>query len=365
MVCVSSPESHNIKAGVMYRGEYKLIGIELSMFSRKLEAQLRFQQIPWRWQYKTQELTGAIEQRVGSHFIPALETPDNWVIGDTIALGPMLNERFFNAPVIPETPVQRGLCFILEDFFNHWLGRTCVHSRWCYPDNVSWVGVRMGVNSALNRSIEEPITDAEEEQLAGLGAMMHASFGGPVCDNLGVGPTQAQAVQADFKHLLAVLCEHFTQQPFLLGTRPCLADFALAGASKAHFITDPEPRSWLGEQAGALTAYTERVFSAATSNCQWLPADALPVSLQPLLDYAEATYYPYTSASISAGMQGEKYFEYDFGYGATRARTQRRLEKARLHVGDELLQGRNADAGLLRQVLQRDTITDFYLAERS
>ncbi len=105
----------------MYKGEYKLIGIELSMFSRKLQAQLQFQQIPWRWQFKTQALTAAIEQRVGSHFIPALETPDKWVIGDTIAIGPMLNERFFNAPVIPATPLQRGLCFMLEDFFNHWL----------------------------------------------------------------------------------------------------------------------------------------------------------------------------------------------------------------------------------------------------
>ena len=31
----------------MYRGDYGLVGIELSMFSRKLEAQLRFQNIPW------------------------------------------------------------------------------------------------------------------------------------------------------------------------------------------------------------------------------------------------------------------------------------------------------------------------------
>ena len=30
----------------MYRGDYKLIGSEMSFFTRKLEAQLRFQQIP-------------------------------------------------------------------------------------------------------------------------------------------------------------------------------------------------------------------------------------------------------------------------------------------------------------------------------
>lgn len=39
----------------MYQGDYQLIGQELSFFTQKLEAQLRFQRLPWRWQFKTQE----------------------------------------------------------------------------------------------------------------------------------------------------------------------------------------------------------------------------------------------------------------------------------------------------------------------
>ena len=31
----------------MYQGDYQLIGSEMSFFTRKLEAQLRCQQIPW------------------------------------------------------------------------------------------------------------------------------------------------------------------------------------------------------------------------------------------------------------------------------------------------------------------------------
>lgn len=38
----------------MYRGEYALVGSELSFFTRKLEDQLRFQRIPWHWQFKTE-----------------------------------------------------------------------------------------------------------------------------------------------------------------------------------------------------------------------------------------------------------------------------------------------------------------------
>ena len=121
----------------MYPGEYTLIGNELSFFTRKLEAQLRFQQIPWHYQFKTEARREELEAKAGTHFIPLLSTPDRWLLQDTISIGPFLNERFSAMPVIPDTPLQRALCFILEDAFNHWLGRVCVHSRWCYPDTTS------------------------------------------------------------------------------------------------------------------------------------------------------------------------------------------------------------------------------------
>jgi glutathione S-transferase len=240
----------------MYQGEYKLIGIEMSLFTRKLEAQLRFQQVPWRWHFKTQERTPEIEARSGTHFIPLLETPDNWLIHDTIAIGPMLNQRYPEHPVVPETPLQRASAFILEDFFNHWLGRSSVHSRWCYPDNVKWVGLRMASNGVLGRHIDEPLSPEEQKQFEGIGQMMYEGFGKNVCDYNGVPVEQSEAVQADFRDMLGVLAEHFRHNDFLLGPRPCIADFALAGASKAHYITDPEPKSWLKEHEKMLTEYT-------------------------------------------------------------------------------------------------------------
>ena len=70
----------------MYEGMYELIGQECSMFTRKLEAQLCYQKIPYRWLIKSRENTEEIEARAGTRFIPALKTPDGWVVSDTIAL---------------------------------------------------------------------------------------------------------------------------------------------------------------------------------------------------------------------------------------------------------------------------------------
>lgn len=55
-----------------------------------------------------------------------------------------------------------------------------------------------------------------------------------------------------------------------------------------------------------------------------------------LLDYLQRSYLQFATANIAAGKAGEKYYEYDYGFGTTTARTQRRLNKARLHVQDEL-----------------------------
>lgn len=346
----------------MYRGEYQLVGNEMSFFTRKLEAQLRFQRIPWRYVFKTEERKAELEARANTHFIPLLITPDKWLIHDTIAIGPMLSARFQERSVVPNTPLQRACCYILEDAFNHWLGRVCVHSRWCYPNNVAWVGPRFGSNMMLDRSIDEPFSDAELEQLAPIGSMMYENFGRGVCEINGVGPQQANAVQADFAAMLDALAKHLMNNEFLLGDRPCLADFALAGASKAHFICDPEPKSWLGQHSEMLHHYTERFYRDWQDELTaWPVSDQVPHTLNLVLDYLQASYYQSATANITAGLAGEKYYEYDCGFGTTRARTQKRLNVARLHVQDELLRSGAAQDSSVRALFAERGILDYYL----
>jgi glutathione S-transferase len=346
----------------MYQGNYSLVGLELSFFTRKLEAQLRFQKIPWQWQFKTSERSAEIEARAGTHFIPVLATPEKWLIHDTIALGPLLNDRFVDRPVVPATPLQRSCCFILEDAFNHWLGRTCVHSRWCEPENEAWVGPKFGANMMLGRSIELPFSEQELADLAGVGPMMRDNFGMNACEVNGVGPDQAQAMQADFKLMLQALEQHFTDNDFLLGARPCLADFALAGACKAHFITDPEPVSWLGEYQAMLVNYTDQFFGGSTaSDGDWMADDQVPKTITVILDYLQRSYFRSATNNIAAGLAGEKYYEYDYGFGPIRARTQRRLNLARLHVQDELKRVDAQSQNGVKQLFSGRGILEHYL----
>jgi glutathione S-transferase len=322
----------------MYRGKYTLVGSELSMFTRKLEAQLRYQNIPHEWKYKTMADGAELEQRAGTRFIPLLGTPDGWLLSDTISIGPMLSERFREAPVLPNTPVQRATCFILEDALNHWFPRHALHSRWIDLDNAVEAGKGFGTNMLLGKSIDDKLTDAEKAKVTGMGKMMRDSFGLGACDVQGAGTDKAEEVRSDFNVMMGLFKQHFAAHDFLLGDRACIADFALAGPAKAHFLQDPLPLSWLAaeDNEAMLGAYVERVYEDAEAGTSYLPDDQIPDTLIPILEHAKANYQSFAEASIKAAMRGEKTFSLDLGHGELTARSMKRLDKARLHVRDEI-----------------------------
>ncbi|MFT5441572.1 MAG: glutathione S-transferase [Myxococcota bacterium] len=322
----------------MYRGMYNLIGAELSMFSRKMEAQLRYQNIPYQWKFKGIGDGSEYEQRAGTRFIPLVETPDGWLIGDTISIGPMLSARFANAHVIPVSPVQRAACFILEDYFNHWFPRHALHSRWIDFDNAVVAGRCFGTNGILGKSIDEELTNDEKSKVSDMGKIMRDSFGLSACEIQGAGADKAEEVQGDFDTMMGLFKQHFASHDFLLGDRACLADFAVVGPAKAHFLQDTVPRAWLAEKGNdeMLGAYVERVWNDDEAGKEYAHFDQLPETLIPILEHAKANYQPFAKASIEAAKRGEKTFTLDLGKGEFTARSMKRLEKARLHVRDEI-----------------------------
>jgi len=345
----------------MYRGTYTLVGAELSMFTRKLESQLCYQNIPYQWAFKGISDGSDWEKRSGTRFIPLLETPDGWLLNDTIAIGPMLSNRFHDAPVIPNTPIQRATCFILEDYLNHWFARHALHTRWIDLDNAIHAGKRFGANMFLLKSIEEELTDEEKEKVSGVGTMMRDSFGLGACDVQGAGADKTDEVQGDFNTMMGLFKQHFAEHDFLLGDRACLADFALAGPAKAHFLQDPVPIGWLAAENNEemLGAFVARVYQKDEAGKTYLPDDQIPDTLVPILEHAKENYHPFATASIQAAMRGEKTFNLDLGHGEFTARSMRRLDKARLHVRDEL-QG----AALSGSALEKLGLLDLYAEEK-
>ena len=85
-----------------------------------------------------------------------------------------------------------------------------------------------------------------------------------------------------------------------------------------------------------LRAYVERVWNDDEAGKTYLSADQIPETLIPILEHAKSNYQPFARASIQAAMRGEKTFNLDLGHGEFTARSMKRLDKARLHVRDEI-----------------------------
>jgi glutathione S-transferase len=87
------------------REEYVLYGAEFSLFTRKLQAALRFHRAPFRLERKQPRNADEIEKRAGTLQVPVLRTPENWMLADTTPILDLLDARHPARRLFPEGPL--------------------------------------------------------------------------------------------------------------------------------------------------------------------------------------------------------------------------------------------------------------------
>ena len=95
---------------------YTLYGGELSYFTRKLEAALIFYGLDFENRDKNTNDPSVIESRSGTHQVPVLQTPENWMIGDTTPIMHLLDARVPHRRMFPAGPLGI-LTQIIEEYF--------------------------------------------------------------------------------------------------------------------------------------------------------------------------------------------------------------------------------------------------------
>ena len=267
----------------MFDGKYVMWGSEHSLFTRKLQSMLNYLNVDYEFKLKTAETGPALEARLGTHFIPGLETPEGWLVHDTTPIGLMLHSKYPDRPILPTTPVQRIAAHLLEDWADEWFGRYAISSRWCYPDNIAHVAKGFYANR-IGKFVAEGLTAEQEAEAASVITMVRDNFGLRACANRGCGPEQAASVRQDFESLMKKAEAHFAEHRFLIGARASLGDFTFAGLFKAHVASDPEPRRWIEGSAPAMLDFMERNFTARSDNSDYPSGDRLPETLTPFLN---------------------------------------------------------------------------------
>ena len=277
---------------------YVIHGAPLSLFTRKLEAALLFYDLPFRSEVAGIGDDSAVARRAGTHQIPVLQTPEDWMIADTTPLLDLLDARVPHRRLFP--PGALGvLVHVIEEVLDEWIARVMVHFRWHYAENTRHiVGEFLGREVTLEEASEFPL----------------AKWGPRACRATGTElEFHQQAAEREYFAMLDALEAQLGRTAYALGDRPTAVDTILLGGLRAHTHRDPLPDlsayprcvawaeggadGWDGE--GALAAFQESTPFAAH-----------------MLELARDQYAPFLLGNAEALRASQKAFRIDT-YGET------------------------------------------------
>jgi glutathione S-transferase len=274
----------------------RVYGSEVSYFTGKLEAYLRYKEIPYT-------RIGAPPRRVPGPGpavaqMPAVELADGRWMTDSTPIIAWLETRLPEPAVIPRDPLQAFFSRLVEDYADEWLWRPAMHYRWDYRADALLLRRKLADEVAgdvpLPALLKRIAISTRQRRLFTQGD--------------GVSRRTWDHVEGVYLQTLEQLAAIFEDRPYLLGDRPSLADFGFFGSMFRHFGQDPTPSTIMRERAPGVYAWVARVWNArATREAGDLVA-GIPDDWGPILDQIGGAYLPHLCANAEAWKAGQRRF---------------------------------------------------------
>lgn len=322
---------------------YRLFSWEHSYFSGKVRSYLRYKERMGGLDPGFEDILasadliqGLLVPATGSNTVPQLQTPDGAWVHDSSEIIDFCEARHPEPAVIPDPATRPRQClasYLVELLADEWMVVYGFFERWHHtlpatqPNHARFNAQQWGPAFAPDASgsqrlataqaiFDGPmgVTDSVAER-RGIFAGIHA---------LGVTPRTDAAWTASNEHLLDLLERHFDEHDYLLGGRPSLGDFGLMGPLYAHLFRDAVPgfamrtrqplvAEWVERTNGtnALNArcYDQKLYSlgpdgalvarpASRNGAAWLPDDAIPDTLLPVLQVFFSEMWPMLDSTL-------------------------------------------------------------------
>jgi len=276
-------------------GIYTLWGGPLSLYSGKARSYLIKKRIPYVERFPSHsDFPTRVMPAIGLFVIPVLEAPDGTLVQDTTRIFEYLEARHPEPVVVPSSPLQNAVAWLISAFASEGLLQAAMHYRWSYRrEQESFLQAEFG--RILHAGSGPAARDAQA-----MAVMQQMNSYLPV---LGVTAETVPAIEASYEALLDILQHHFAAHPYLLGGRPSIADFGLMAPLFAHLSRDPYPSNLMKLRAPNVYRWTERMNLAQIADGEfpdqreiYPPADEIPETLVPLLQHIFADWGPEIAA---------------------------------------------------------------------
>ena len=275
---------------------HQLIGAEVSYYTGKVRAYLRFKHIPFVEVSASRDVyRDVIVPRTGVRFIPVLVSNEDVAVQDSRAIIDYLDVLHPAPSIVPPGTTQRLVSLLFELYADQWLLLPAMHYRWNVPENRSFAIAEFGRLSVPEASVAEQVAIGEKLSVPFAGAL----------PSLGVHPETARAVEDSYRAFLADFDAHLAMHPRVLGSRPSIADFALFGPLYAHLYRDPASGRLMKELAPQVARWVESFLSPPTSDGAFLDDDRVPSTLEPMLARLFREFGPILASTIERLMAYE------------------------------------------------------------
>ena len=220
--------------------------------------------------------------QIGYFVMPVTELADGTLIQDGTDTMEYLEQRYSERSMIPRSPVQRAVAWLIEFFGCDLFFIPAMHYRWNFPEH------RAHLDAEFARGLS-PHKDPERWQ-ADIAPIQAAFSGFP--ELMGITPATIPAIESSHIECLELLNAHFLHHPYVLGGHPSIADFGLIGPLYAHLGRDAVPANLMKNIAPNVYRWTERMFEAGLTDGEFIDTpseftadDSIPETLIPFIEY--------------------------------------------------------------------------------
>lgn len=268
-----------------------------SPYSMKMRAIFRYRRLPHVWK-QVDMADRSMFAKVKAPVIPIIEFPDGSWHSDSTPMIFLLEKLHRERSIVPDDAGQAFLAYLLEDMADEWGTKAMFHYRWYRERDQKQMSEWLSFDRLHGHGREAILQSASMFRARQVGRMAL----------VGCTPENAPIIEESAKQILALFEAHVTEEAYLFGTRPSLADFGWMG-QLSQLAVDPTPDDLMREIAPFTFRWLMNLDDASGVEGAWRdPSAPQSDAIKGLLKMAGEIYFPFLLANAEAFEKGEKTF---------------------------------------------------------